>query len=249
MERLFGKFTVLVLIIGITTVIANAADVTSDLVGHWPLDGNAKDNIGGKDGKLVGGADWVDNGWIKGGVELDGSNGHVEISGFKLVTDSITFVAWLNGWKGTDWTGIVVSRGTSETWMGFGPNDTLTYVWNNNAQNTWDWKGGPSIPKEEWAMAAVAIEPTKATSYIYSDADGLKHGVNDIPHIVETVDKLKFGWDECCGADRHFDGIIDEVMIYDRTLTEDDILKLATSGLAVAHIGKLTTTWGGIKAQ
>jgi hypothetical protein len=96
-------------------------------------------------------------------------------------------------------------------------------------------------------MVAVTIEPEKTTSYVYTDADGLKQGVNNIPHIEQTVVNLKFGWDECCGADRHFKGIIDEVMIYGRALTEDEILKLATSGLTVASAGKLSTAWGKIK--
>ena len=42
--------------------------------------------------------------------------------------------------------------------------------------------------------------------------------------------------------------MMDEVMIYNRTLSEDDILELAISGpAAVEPSGKLTTTWAGIK--
>ncbi|MBC8235263.1 LamG domain-containing protein [bacterium] len=247
MRNLVGTFTVLVLAFGLAMSIVNAADVISDMVGYWPLDGNAKDSIGGKDGELVGGAKWVKGGRIKDAVEFDGSSGHVEISGFNLTTDTLTVVAWLNGWRSTAWTGIVVARGGTPFWMGFTDQDTLSYVWNNNAGDTWGWRAGPKIPENEWAMTAIAIEPKKTTSYIYSDAGGLKKGENNIAHIEQTLENLKFGWDECCGADRHFAGIIDEVMIYDRTLTEDDILKLATSGLAVDFSAKLTSTWGRIK--
>lgn len=252
MERLFGRFIVLILVIGLTVGIANAVDVTSGLVGYWPLDGDAKDSVGGKDGKLVGGAKWTKNGYLKSAVELDGSSGYVEISGFTpLTTDTLTSMAWINGWRQSAWTGIVVSRNDPTTfWMGFTDQDTLSYVWNNNSDQTWGWRQGPKIPQEKWAMVAVAIEPKKATAYIYSDAEGLKKAVNNIPHIKQTVaDNLKFGWDECCGTDRHFLGIIDEVMIYDRALNEDEILSLATSGLAVSSLGKLTTTWATIKIQ
>lgn len=247
MEKLFRRLTVLVLMVGLITGIANATDLTSGLVGYWPLDGDATDSVGGSEGELVGGADWVDDGRVNGAVKLDGSTGLVQISGFELITDTVTFVAWINGWKQSDWAGIVVSRGTGVTWMGFGPNDTLTYVWNNNSPDTYDWQGGSAIPQNDWAMVAIAIEPDQATSYVYSEADGLNQGVNAIPHIEEIIDNLKFGWDECCGDQRHFNGIIDEVMIYDRALTEDEILKLATSGLTVVSAGKLTTTWGRIK--
>ncbi|HID71313.1 MAG TPA: hypothetical protein EYP29_01030, partial [Thermoplasmata archaeon] len=100
--KLFGRFTVLVLILSLTTGIALAVDVTSGLVGYWPLDGDAKDSVGGNNGKKVGGAKWTNNGYLKGAVELDGSTGLVEVSGFKLTTDTITAVAWINGWKQTD---------------------------------------------------------------------------------------------------------------------------------------------------
>ena len=48
---------------------------------------------------------------------------------------------------------------------------------------------------------------------------------------------------DCCGGNRYFEGIIDEVMIFDRALS-DEILQLATQGLAVEPLNKLTTTWG-----
>jgi hypothetical protein len=65
------------------------------LVGYWPLDGNADDPIGGTTGELMDGAEWSDDGHLGGAVMLDGVTGHVVISGFELITDSITFVCWL----------------------------------------------------------------------------------------------------------------------------------------------------------
>ena len=74
---------------------------------------------------------------------------------------------------------------------------------------------------------AITIEPDKATSYIYHrDSGKLDSAENEIPHVEQTVINLKFGWDECCGA-RYFKGIIDEVMIYDRTLSADEIEKIS----------------------
>lgn len=69
---------------------------------------------------------------------------------------------------------------------------------------------------------------------------------NEIPHVEQTVVNLKFGWDDCCGA-RYFKGIIDEVMIFDRTLSADEITQLAVGGLPVESRGKLTTTWAALK--
>lgn len=226
------------------------ADLTKGLVAYWPLDGNGEDKAGDSEGKLIGGAEWTQNGRVNGAVELDGSTGHVAISGFTLTTTELTAVAWLKGWKEADWAGIMCSRADPMTfWVGFTDANTLSYVWNNNAEATWGWRKGPGIPQDEWAMVAITIDKDKAVSYIYTDASKLTSGVNKIPHIEQTIaDNLKIGRDECCGDNRHIKGIIDEVMIYDRALSEDDILKLATGGLAVvAPTAKLTATWGSIK--
>ena len=49
---------------------------------------------------------------------------------------------------------------------------------------------------------------------------------------------------------RYFEGLIDEVAIYNRALNEREIKQnaTATDGLAVNPLGKLSLTWGGIKS-
>jgi len=227
------------------------ADLKNGLVGYWPLDGNGKDMAGKSEGELDGGANWTKNGRINGGVELDGATSCVSIKGFTLTTTELTAVAWMKGWKQADWAGIMCSRNDPMTfWVGFNPANTLSYVWNNNAAETYNWNKGPSIPEDEWAMTVITIAEDQAVGYVYTDADKLQSGVNKISHLEQTIaDNLKIGRDECCGDTRHIMGIMDEVMIYDRVLSEDEVLQLATTGLAVVSEGKLTAQWGAIKQQ
>ena len=250
MEYRVSVIIVLAVAVSLWSAGAFAADLTEGLVGYWPLDGNGKDESGnGHDAKLEKGAKWSDDGWVNGAVEFDGGGGHAVVDDtFELTTVEITVIARINGWKTIDWSGIVVGRSDPASWwMGVAANNTLTYVWNNNSALTWNWQGAPEIPEDKWALVAIAIEPAKATSYIYHrDSDKLDAEVNDIPHIEQTVINLKFGWDECCGA-RYFKGLIDEVMIYDRTLNADDIKRLATIGLPVESQGKLAITWAALK--
>ncbi len=171
------------------------------------------------------------------------------ISGFTLTTKEVTSIAWLKGWKQADWAGIMCSRADPMTfWVGFTDQNTLSYVWNNNSDATWGWRKGPVIPQDEWAMIAITIDPDKATSNIYTDAKGLESAENKIAHLEQTIaDNLKIGRDECCGDNRHVKGVIDEVMIYKRALSKDEILQLAQKGLSVEYKDKLTTKWGEIK--
>ena len=46
-----------------------------------------------------------------------------------------------------------------------------------------------------------------------------------------------------------FNGVIDEIRIYNRALTPEEIAKMWSAPFAVASRGKLTTTWGRIKEQ
>ena len=250
MNHKLRVITVLIFVFSFWAIGVSAIDVTEGIVGYWPLDGNGNDESGnGNDAKLEKGAKWSDNGWVNGAVDFDGGGGHVVVDNtFELTTTTITVIARINGWKTIDWSGIVVGRSDPASWwMGVAANNTLTYVWNNNSAETWNWQGAPEIPENKWALVAIAIEPAKATSYIYHrDSGKLDAEVNDIDHIEQTVVNLKFGWDECCGA-RYFKGLIDEVMIYDRTLNADEIERLATVGLPVESAGKLTTTWASLK--
>ncbi len=225
------------------------AELMEGLVGYWPLDGNGEDRSGNANhAELKNGAKWTANGKVGGAVEVNGFDGHVVVSdAFYLLTDTITVGAWINGWKTEDWSGIVVGRSQTPFWMGVAENDTLVYVWNNDSAETFGWQGAPHIPQDEWAFVAIAIQPEKATSYVYHAAtDTLETGENEIDHIQQTVMNLKFGWDECCGA-RYFQGLIDEVMIYNLTLNADEIKKLATIGVAVESAGKLAITWAALK--
>jgi len=245
---LIGVFVSLILMLTLSASIVSA-DLSDGLVGYWPLDGNGKDIVGKSEGNLEGGADWVKEGRLNGAVELDGASGYVAISGFELTTIDLTAVVWMKGWKQSDWAGIMCSRNDPMSfWVGFNPANTLSYVWNNNDAATYDWNQGPLIPQDEWAMCVLTIAEDQAVGYIYTDAGGLESGVNKIAHIEQIiVDNLKIGWDECCGADRHISGILDEVMIYNRVLNEAEVEQLAVSGLAVEVKDKLATQWGAIK--
>ena len=103
-------------------------------------------------------------------------------------TDTITFVAWLNGWRGGDWAPLISSRVVGQCEMNFGDNDTLHYTWNNDSSATWGWTGGPVIPRDTWTMLAVTIDPASATAYVYTDDGGLVQSTNKRPTSSTEAD-------------------------------------------------------------
>ncbi len=214
-----------VLVLGLSISVSQGVDPS--LVGWWRFEEGsgtiAHDSSGnGLDGELVGGATWT-QGRIGGGIELDGSSGYVSIPDFELTTDTITFAIWLNGWRGGDWAPFISSRVVGQCEMNFGDNDTLHYTWNNDSSATWGWTGGPVIPQDTWTMLAVTIDPDKAVAYVYTDDGGLTQSTNAIAHIEETVGALQIGYSY---DPRYVQGILDEAAVFNRALTEQEIMGL-----------------------
>ena len=98
-----------------------------------------------------------------------------------------------------------------------------------------------------WTHAAITYDGVKANFYINGVPDALEvkqpftFGVND--------ESLIMGCD-FPGGDEYFDGVMDEVFIYSRALTEAEISQVMAGGgsvLSVGPSGKLGVTWGLIK--
>ncbi len=212
--------------------ISGAFDAKKDsaLVGYWSFDEGkgtvATDSSPFKrNGTLQGGATWGP-GRFGSGIVLNGTDAYVAVPNFQLTTDKITMVAWIKGWKAADWAAIVSGHPTRLE-LGFGDNDTLHYTWAvpgaADSPTTWNWRGGPVIPQDTWALAAVTLDPTKAVTYLYTDQGGLKQGTNAIAHVSQTFTQLEIGFSF---SPRYVRGTIDEVAVYSRALTEAEILSL-----------------------
>ena len=72
------------------------------------------------------------------------------------------------------------------------------------------------------------------------------------PYDVWEGEPVRIGWAQGHSGNINtltfFDGIIDEVAIYNRALSADEIKELMSAPpAAVRAAGKLATTWGGIK--
>ena len=252
--REFAQISFLALMMCFLIVVnTQAGDITKGMIGYWPLDGNAKDVSGNNyHGELDGKVTWEAKGKVNGAARFDGAGSHIKVAQKDLTPNPLDFtvVTWINGYKAQNWAAFVSARGAAGVayWMGYhGDTDTLTYVWNNNKAETWDWQGSIKIPKDTWGLVAVAIEKTKATAYVYTAATKkLEMAENNIKHIKQAFLNFVFGKDDCCG-ERFYKGLLDEVMMFERTLNKAEIMQLATIGLNVESKNKLATSWGQIK--
>jgi hypothetical protein len=168
-----------------------------------------------------------------------------------LTRDKLSITAWIKpnptfGKTGDafkdGFTGIVVNRkhptinpcsGTDAAGLNFGGGSgfvydgMLGYTWNNNASNTWNWDSDIFPTKLEWNLVAVTISPDSATVYIVDESSTvIETATNPIPHSSETLNaKLLIAGD--VGHTRFFKGDMDDVRIYDYTLSVGEVMGIA----------------------
>ena len=73
-------------------------------------------------------------------------------------------------------------------------------------------------------------------------------GKSGIAYLGSAGDTMIGSWG---GTGQKFNGVIDEVQVWDRALTEKEILQSMEdiTALAVDASGKLTTMWGSLKTE
>jgi len=229
----------------------------------------------GNDGTLKGNVKWVNDGNIRGAVSFDRSAGTcIEVPDNKVLdslTKSITVEAWVKtnktNFNDDQIIGKYANPQPSETWLlfiaisdyaaaqgGTSPNAfgfvaSPTSGWDDAAYVVGASKTFPEAGK--WYHVAGTFDHKTGTLKIYVNGklDGErktgadKIGTNDQPLTIGGNPNMDPGYN--C-----WDGVIDEVAIYNRALTEAEIQKdMIGITLAVEPGEKAAATWGSIKRK
>ncbi len=134
-------------------------------------------------------------------------------------SNTVTFSAWIkrNGTQKNN-AGIVFARGSSSAGLNFKNNNELGLHWNNSYGS---WHSGFTVPDNEWTHVALVITPTQLTVYM-NGVPSSRTG-NYAPYDFNT--EIIFGADPQKN-NRRFKGDIDEVLFYNRALSQDEIREL-----------------------
>ena len=165
---------------------------------------------------------------------FNGTSGSVQIPGQSLTTDTATFVAWVKR-EGTQpaRAGIIHNRGSSTLATGLGLHDdgiSLSYNWEDKG-DAYNYNPGFVLPDRTWTFVAVSVTAENAVLYMGS-AKGLQASTNNYangPHDFSGA-TLEIGWDNYA-ATRIFNGAIDEIAVWDKALTYDQISNLFSAAL------------------
>ncbi len=257
--------SIFILSIGIVCVVVlpiTAQFPTDGVVGYWSFDegtivgGKVEDLLGNNDGELDGNPKVV-AGKVGNALEFNGENS-VHIPGTDTLdfngADELSVVAWVNpdsdkpvvGVIPDTCCGTIVGQRDANGWVmrfdGRNPGKEMLLI----VQPGWQGHttlGVPPFPKNTWHHMVGVVNKDELLLYIDGKLES-EFGYNGPIQTQGTETEIGNA-----KADGGFVGIIDEVLIYNRTVSANEAKQLFEArGLPVQPAGKLALRWGQLKA-
>lgn len=150
-------------------------------------------------------------------LSLDGTDDYASFAAINLNSNTVTLTAWIkpDGIQ-NDWSGLIFCRGGNTTaGISLRSNNELRYHWNNGG---YGWGSGLIVPDNEWTHIALVASPTSMKIY----KNGIAATNTTTIGIEEFDGSVQIGRDPN-GSVRYYKGLIDEVCVYNRTLSQAEI--------------------------
>jgi len=248
-------FKKLVFLSILSFVLTSAAN--SELVGWWKLDetsgSTAADSSGnGNDGTLNGSATWAPGeGKRAGALDFDGSSAHITISHSTslavLNQGDFTIAAWFKldemPTENKEVFQQADGNGTGRTWLFVAADAEIR-----------SFLGGATVPSgfyveaDTWYHAAVVVTEGGATDNVQIYVNGAPEGEPSPMSMEDSEGDYFIGCHK--NLSNFWDGLIDDVRLYNHALSENQILKLALGPKASKPVPadgvNLEATWATI---
>ena len=231
---------------------------TNDMILHLPLDGNLTNLGSGAYTMNLSGATYTPT-QCGQGLLFDGVDDYVTVSPSMNLVNDFTVTAWINPNAQVDWMGIFsireqcasTYRGYSIAQFGLGDYNINTLSNQiNKHQNCTGWSGGdrytdPSIviPNNEETFVALTVQNNSSENrqvYLYVNCQEFST-IMTIDMTTNVCFSGAINYITTIGASSNvsgqsstFDGTIDEVRVYDRVLSNDELLDVYQSCLPVS---------------
>lgn len=256
-----GRMLIAVFVIAFTSMamifvhtdVAVAQFVEDGLVSYWSFDGGGyEDAVGGHNGILAEGDVVVVPGKFGDALEFDGTGAFVKMADPDafICNKPFTWCAWIK----TDDGGCIVSK--TDGVLDSDVQGAKTFFVSGGAL-TFDvgWvgqQGGTTMVNDgQWHFVAMTVE--NDAFIFYSDGKNAGQGAMAVSSKTENGFAITVGWDPRCNMEfPPFAGIIDEVSVYKRALSANEIEQNYNAGmleLAVEPADKLSSTWGRMKVS
>jgi hypothetical protein len=245
----------LIILMAVSFVMpAFAQDLMEGLVAYWQFNdgsGNiASDSSGnGYDGTLNGDPEWVD-GHFGDALEFDGNGDEVNVPYNDALNPKKAFTVclWANVASGSSGHRAPISSRDDNPLAGYiiyaEPGNTWQYWIGTGA---WNILQGPAVEFGEWTHLTAIYSDGTQKIYVNGELAGETVGLLEVNAANNLL--IGAGANERPAHEYLFVGGIDDVILYNRVLTEEEIAKVMSGEIAfaVSASNKIAATWGMIK--
>lgn len=184
----------------------------------------------GYNGTVNGGVSWNAQGKNGGAIDFNGIDGYVQLPGVVTAdSEDFTFSAWVN-WKGGGaWQRIFDFGNGMVSHMFLTPSQ-----WSGVLQFTIHHDGvdqsilaGEPLPMNQWTLVTVTLEGNTGKLYVNGElkasSDSMSFNPSQLLATENYLGKSRFA------ADAYYNGSMDDVRIYNKALSQQEIQALAKS--------------------
>ena len=201
--------------------------VAEDLVAHYPFENDTMDSSGnGLDGMVIGDPEFVDG---VEGMALDFNGDDYVDCGtndeLNNLSDAMTVSAWINIRSVTTTWMVMVNKGETAWRLGVNGDTTAIHYGFTGGDRGWQQANtATELNIGEWYHVAATYD-TSVGAQVY--LDGVMDASNPDPDGVATNEMPLLLGENPEATGRFFDGVLDEVKIYNRALSAEEISNLA----------------------
>jgi hypothetical protein len=223
------------------TVFSCLNDVREGLVGRWSFEeGGGEVVLDSSSGALngaVAGATWTTEtpDGSASALDFDGVDDQVDMGSFDLGGEALTVSLWMRADDFDQMDGRFLSKAEGvqdgdHFWMLStileGAEHRLRFRLKTNGSTTTLIASEGALTTNRWAHVAAVYDGTEMRLY----KDGLLVGTAAKSGSVDTNPLVKVAFGDQPGGARPFDGVLDEIRLYDRPLTVEELAILKTGG-------------------
>ena len=244
------KTSLLVSLLIFITVVANAQDfVTNGLLAFWTFDKNTvngdvlKDVLGKNNGKIIGAPKSVP-GKINEAIEFNGTTDYIELPDMGN-EEAVSVEVWVDAVAGGTLHGLVSTFGVDLWIAGVVHFKYEADLGQLTADRCAADKIRTDMEADQWCHAMYTCDTKKNELKLYLNGELVAQGASGAEPNNLTRMRIASEYDG-----RFFQGVLDEVRIYNRVLDDADVeknFKSKSNTLAVNPVGRLTTFWSLVK--
>jgi hypothetical protein len=230
--------------VSVVLVLGAASNVSADpnLVAWWKLDdavGNtASDSSGMLHHGTVGGTATWTTGMVGGALDFDGSSNYIDVDDINIIAigEDLTIAMWLKADAVGEWISLLSDDGWDPPagQLHYNVNPGGNIQLSINGPPEWEVDATSELTAGVWYHVATTYAPDTGEMVVFVNGERSNEQTNANRSAAYIGPMVIGAWDTTGAGvyDRYFDGIMDDIRLYNIALTEAEIMHVSNPLIA-----------------